>query len=78
MRGSTTATAHSEKLRLLLSPIPVLGPLLPELFFLACCGASNLPWRESAPAISVPFAVHTEVGLMTVWLASAAYRIFEF
>ena len=48
MRGATTArdgisiTTSSEKLRLLLSPIPVLGPLLPELFFLACCGARNL------------------------------------
>ncbi len=31
---------HSDLTRLLLSPIPVLGPLLPELFFLACCGVT--------------------------------------
>ena len=31
---------RSNLMRLLLSPIPVLGPLLPELFFLACCGVT--------------------------------------
>ena len=35
--------------RLLLSPLPVLGPWLPELFFLACCGATGpLTRLESA------------------------------
>lgn len=35
-------------LLLLLSPIPVLGPLLPELFFLACCGVGLMTvWLAS-------------------------------
>ena len=36
--------------RLLLSPIPVLGPWLPELFFLACCGVGLMTlWLAQGP-----------------------------